>query len=73
MMYVGDHNAPHFHAKYGEHEALFDIKTLGMTKGYMPSKARALIVEWASERSEELMYNWKLCENFEQPQIIKPL
>ena len=29
-MYVDDHVPAHFHAKYNEFEAMFDIKTLDM-------------------------------------------
>lgn len=28
-MYYADHNPPHFHAKYGDYEALIDIETGG--------------------------------------------
>ena len=27
-MYHNDHMSPHFHAKYGEHEAIYEIDTL---------------------------------------------
>ncbi len=29
VMYYNDHAPPHFHAKYGEHEALIQISPLG--------------------------------------------
>jgi hypothetical protein len=47
-MYFGDHVPPHFHAEYGEFTALFLIKGLGVLEGYLPPKAMALVVEWAS-------------------------
>jgi hypothetical protein len=57
-MYFGDHVPPHFHAEYGEFTALFLIKGLGVLEGYLPPKAMALVVEWASIHQEELMNNW---------------
>lgn len=31
-MYWSDHNPPHFHAKYAEHRAEIDIRTLGTAR-----------------------------------------
>ena len=28
-----EHNPPHFHAQYGEHEGIFDIRTLELIDG----------------------------------------
>ena len=71
--FFNEHNPPHFHAKYNEFEALIDIKTLGVSKGKLPSKALSLIVEWASNHQEELMSNWELCINDKTPNKIAPL
>ena len=40
-MYWSDHNPPHFHAKYAEHRAEIDIRTLGTLRGRLPAKAMA--------------------------------
>jgi hypothetical protein len=58
-MYFGDHVPPHFHAEYAEFVAQFSINELGVIQGYLPPKALALVVEWASIHKEELMENWK--------------
>lgn len=58
-MYFGDHTPPHFHAEYAEYTAQITIKGLGVIQGYLPPKALALVVEWASIHNEELMGNWK--------------
>ena len=71
--FFNEHNPPHFHAKYNEFEALIDIKTLGVSKGKLPSKALSLVVEWASNHQEELMSNWELCINDKTPNKIAPL
>jgi hypothetical protein len=32
-MFYNDHFPPHFHAEYGEHEAVIDINTLAVIAG----------------------------------------
>jgi Domain of unknown function (DUF4160) len=57
-MYFGDHVPPHFHADYGEFSAQIRIMDFGVEAGYLPPKALALVIEWASIHREELMKNW---------------
>lgn len=71
--YFNDHNPPHFHAKYNEFEALIDINTLGVIRGYLPGKALILVIEWALQHKEELMQDWELSRNNLQPNKIEPL
>ena len=71
--FFNGHNSPHFHAKYNEFEALIDIKTLGVLKGKLPTKALGLVIEWASNHQVELMNNWELCRNDKTPNKIEPL
>ena len=47
-MYFDDHTPPHFHAQYGEHEALLNINTFGIIAGSLPPKALGLVTEWAT-------------------------
>lgn len=47
-IFFDDHNPPHFHAFYGDDEALIDIRTLGLFAGSLPPRAQSLVVEWAS-------------------------
>lgn len=53
-----EHAPPHFHARYGDYRAEFDIKTLNMLRGNFPAKARQLVMEWAAAHSDELMEIW---------------
>ena len=46
-LFFGDHPPPHFHAVYGEHNAIFNIETLELIEGDLPTRARKLVVEWA--------------------------
>ncbi len=73
-MYVrGEHGPPHFHALYGEYEALIDIQKLAVLKGFLPRRALALVLEWANEHRVELMENWELCRAKQLPKTITPL
>ena len=41
-MYIrGEHNPPHFHALYGEYEAVVDIQKLEVIDGRLPRRALA--------------------------------
>lgn len=44
QIFYDDHNPPHFHARYGNKKATFDIKTLNMLEGDLPIKVRNLVV-----------------------------
>lgn len=72
-MYFADHAPPHFHARYGSKEALFDIQTLSMIHGNLSPRVRALVVEWAAKHQFELMENWKKLQKNKSPKKIKPL
>ena len=72
-LYFNDHNPPHFHVRYAEHLAEVDMQTLEIISGYLPKRAYALVVEWATEHREELVKNWNLAQNQENLNKIKPL
>ncbi len=44
-MFFNDYQPPHFHAEYGEHKAVFDIQTLTLINGALPSRALGMVVE----------------------------
>lgn len=72
-MYFDDHSPPHFHALYGEHEAVFRIDTLDMLFGSLPGRARALVLEWASLHRRELQLDWERARRGEPLEPIAPL
>ena len=72
-MYFMDHNPPHFHAEYQGQRAEFDIRTLELIAGSLPSRAYALVLEWASLHRTELLANWKRAVEGELPSPIDPL
>lgn len=46
-MYYNDHLPSHFHAEYGEDEAVYSIETLEVLQGRLPRRANNMVVEWA--------------------------
>jgi hypothetical protein len=64
---------PHFHAIYGEHEAVIDIRELRVMRGSLPGRALALVVEWAVDHREALLEDWNLCRQLKPPKPIPPL
>jgi len=72
-MYWDDHAPPHFHAEYGGAEAVVDIQTREVIRGKLPHGAAMLVKEWAMQHRNELMEDWKLCEQLQTPNKITPL
>ena len=72
-MYYDDHNPPHFHALYGEHEAKIAIDTGQLMEGTLPRRAMRLVSEWALERKPELMNNWDHARSGRQLEKLRGL
>ena len=73
FVFTTDHNPPHFHAYYGEHEAIISIETLGVLQGFLPKRAKALVAEWVLEHREALLEDWLLAEKHFPLKKIEPL
>jgi hypothetical protein len=54
-----EHGVAHFHAVYGEYNAVYNIQTLEMIEGDMPARAQRLIVDWASQYKQDLLQMWE--------------
>ncbi len=72
-MYFDDHHPPHFHAEYGESQAVVNIETLAVIAGYLPPRAMGLMTEWASLHQQELRAAWDKAKNLEPVGQIEPL
>ena len=72
-MYFNDHAPPHFHAIYGEHEAIITIEERAVIEGSLPKRALGLVIEWAGLHREELRAKWELCRDRQTPLRIAPL
>ena len=69
---TGQHNLPHFHAFYGDYEAVFGLDG-ELIAGKFPRKQSAFIKAWALLHEDELAANWKLAVNGEVIFRIEPL
>ena len=47
-----EHEPSHLHALYGEHIGIFDLKTMKMTEGDLPTRAQQLVQEWMSAHQD---------------------
>ncbi len=72
-MFYNDHAPPHFHAFYGEYEAVIAIETLEVREGSLPRRALALVLEWATVRRVELMADWERARQGLPLESIEPL
>ncbi len=72
-MYYNDHPPAHFHAKYGSFEALIEIESGGVIRGYLPPRVLGLAQEWRELHKTELFQDWKLAEERKPLRRIEPL
>jgi hypothetical protein len=72
-MYFSDHDPAHFHAQYGEYEAVVEIETLAVIRGDLPRRAVALVLEWAALHRHELRSDWERARVGTPLQAIAPL
>lgn len=61
-VFFGDHPPPHFHAIYGEYNALVSIESLEIIEGDLPSRAQKLVLEWATLYQPDLLQMWNTQE-----------
>jgi len=62
-----EHQPPHFHAIYGEYNALFAIDSLEMIEGDLPNRAVRLVKEWGQRYQNELQTMWNSQEFMQLP------
>lgn len=72
-MYWRDHPPPHFHAQYGDDEALIEIAEGHIYAGSLPPRAQALVLEWRALHADELAGAWERASRREDPGTIDPL
>ena len=61
-IFFGDHPPPHFHALYGESNALVSIESLEVIEGDLPNRAQKLVLEWAALYQQDLLRIWNTQE-----------
>ena len=72
FMFFGDHNPPHFHARYAGRRARVALDG-SVLDGDLPQRAKRLIREWASLHETELEACWERAVRHQQPGTIDPL
>lgn len=72
-MYFNDHNPPHFHALYAEHEGQIRIDDGEVIEGSLPRTAARLVRQWLELHRDELMENWELAQIPAPLVAIEPL
>ena len=68
-----EHNPPHIHVYYNDYVAIINISNMVLLEGEMPTKQLRLVLAWMEIHQEELLANWKLCQNGEKPFKIESL
>lgn len=72
MVNFEDHPPPHFHARYGSCNAVYDIRTQELIEGKMLTRENRMIQKWAQEHQDELIENWERGVKAEKMQEIEP-
>jgi hypothetical protein len=67
-----DHDPPHFHASYGEHQITVSIRD-GSVTGRFPPRAAAHVLEWFQLHRAELLEDWELARAGRPLKSIPPL
>ena len=72
-LYYRDHAPPHFHAIYGDDEAVFVIATGAILTGSLPRRARVMVEDWLVANRAALQLDWDLAVASQQLMPIPPL
>lgn len=67
------HHLPHIHVRYQSEEASVSIENGLILDGALPSKQLKMVQAWIEIHQEELMVDWELAVNGEEPFRIAPL
>ena len=69
----GQHNRPHFHARYAEFEAVIAIDNGDILAGDLPISKMRLVQAWTEIHRKELMRAWGRAVTGYKPDKIEPL
>lgn len=75
-MYFRDnrrHHLPHIHVRYQGEEAAVAIDDGSLFDGTLPPKQLKMVQAWIEIHKEELLVNWGLAVNGDEPFRIAPL
>ena len=72
-LYPREHPPAHFHAFYGDDEAVVDIASGRVLEGTLPNRASRLVLDWAALHRSELVAAWEKLRAGQPPGKIPPL
>ena len=75
-MYVLDaekHHLPHIHVRYNEFNAVLGIPEGEVLEGQLPARQMRLVHAWIELHRDDLMADWILSSEGQQPFKIDPL
>jgi len=67
------HHEPHVHAKYQDAEAIVSIRAGKVLDGRLPPAKMRLLLAWIEIHKDELVADWELAVDGQQPYRIEPL
>jgi hypothetical protein len=70
---AASHHEAHFHAYYQEHAAVFTIRPVSLTAGFLPQRQQRLVEAWAEIHQAELEVDWNQLMAGRVAAPIKPL
>ena len=76
LMYFWDnrrHNLPHIHVRYQSEEAVISIGDGEIFDGTLPPKQLKMVQAWIEIHKDELLVDWELAVNGDEPFRIAPL
>lgn len=72
-IYSREHGVAHFHARYGDDEAVVEIATGTILDGALPRRQATLVSHWWALHQDELREAWNRASSGEPPGTIEPL
>ncbi len=66
------HKLPHFHAKYGDHKAVFNLSG-EIIQGNLGLRANRLVKEWCELRTDEILLAWEKASEGKELPWVKPI
>ena len=68
-----EHNPPHIHIYYKDKTSSINIDTGELINGDVSLKQIRIVQAWIEIHRNELIADWELCQNGEEPFKIEPL
>ena len=73
QIHADDHAPPHIHAVTADGEALIEIETARLYRGWLPPRLQREVERWARVRRSELRRAWTRAQEHEAPGKVPPL